>query len=77
MARFRHHPEKILKNRGRIGIAEEAPMTNIPLFPRPASWLSALLLSLFLGVWLTFLGQVAPRISALIETSPRAKRGEG
>lgn len=52
-------------------------MTNISLFPRPASWLSALLLSLFLGVWLTLLGQVAPRISALIETSPRAKRGEG
>ena len=77
MARFRHDPEKILKNRGRIGTAEEAAMTNIPLFPRPVSWLSAVLLYVFLGLWVAFLGQVAPRIDPLIDAmKQRAERGE-
>lgn len=46
-------------------------MTNIPLVPRPVSWLSAVLLYVFLGLWVAFLSQIAPRIYDLIETSPR------
>ena len=79
MARFRHDPEKILKNRGRIGTAEEAAMTNIPLFPRPVSWLSAVavFLYVFLGRWVAFLSQVTPRVDPLIDAmTQRAKRGE-
>ena len=51
-------------------------MTNIPLFPRVVSSLSAVLLHVFLGQWLAFLSQVARRIYERIETSPRlAVRG--
>ena len=47
-------------------------MTNIPLFPRPVSWLSAVLLEVFLGLWLP---------SSVVDTTERAmkqraRRGE-
>ena len=46
-------------------------MYNIPLFPRPVSWLSAGLLYVFLGLWMTFVAAVLPRIYEHFETSPR------
>ena len=46
-------------------------MYNIPLFPRPVSWLSAGLLYIFLGLWMTFVAAVVPRLYELFETSPR------
>jgi hypothetical protein len=46
-------------------------MMNIPFFPRPVSWLSAVLIYVFLGLWMTFVAMVAPRLFQLLETSPR------
>jgi hypothetical protein len=46
-------------------------MKNIPLFPRRFSWLSAVLLYVFLGAWTTFVAMVLPRLYALLEESPR------
>jgi hypothetical protein len=46
-------------------------MKKIPLFPRPVSWLSAVLLYVFLGLWMTFVGAVLPRLVAIGEESPR------
>lgn len=46
-------------------------MKNVPLFPRPVSWLSAVLLYVFLGLWMTFIATVLPRLFELFETSPR------
>ena len=46
-------------------------MYNIPLFPRPVSWLSAGLLYVFLGLWMTFVATVVPHIYEHFESSPR------
>ena len=46
-------------------------MKHIPLFPRPVSWLSAVLLYVFLGLWMTFVATVLPRLYELFETAPR------
>jgi len=46
-------------------------MKKIPLVPRPVAWLSAALLYVFLGLWLTFVAQVLPRLVAIGEESPR------
>lgn len=46
-------------------------MKNIPLFPRPVSWLSAGLLYVFLGLWMTFVVNVLPRLYEVWETYPR------
>lgn len=46
-------------------------MKSIPLFPRPVSWLSAVLLYLFLGVWTTFVALTARHLYELMEESPR------
>lgn len=46
-------------------------MKKLPLFPRPVSWLSAVLLYVFLGLWMTFVGAVVPRLGELYESSQR------
>jgi hypothetical protein len=46
-------------------------MTKIPLFPRPLSWLSAVLLYTFLSAWLTFVSVVLPRLIEMGDESPR------
>jgi hypothetical protein len=46
-------------------------MKNVPLLPRPVSWLSAVLLYLFLAAWMTFLARTLPPLLQLYETSPR------
>lgn len=46
-------------------------MYQLPLFPRPVSWLSAGLLYVFLGLWMAFVAMVVPRLYELFETSPR------
>ena len=46
-------------------------MYQLPMFPRPVSWLSAGLLYVFLGLWMAFVATVAPHLYALFETSPR------
>jgi hypothetical protein len=46
-------------------------MKNVPLLPRPVSWLSAVLLYVFLAVWMTFLARTLPPLLQLYETSPR------
>lgn len=46
-------------------------MKKIPLFPRPVSWLSAVLLYVFLGLWMTFVSRVLPRLIEIGDDSPR------
>ena len=46
-------------------------MHHVPLFPRPVSWLSAVLLYVFLGLWMTFVATVIPRLYEMFETAPR------
>lgn len=46
-------------------------MTRVPLLPRPVSWLSAVLLYVFLGLWMTFVATVLPRLGELYEASQR------
>ena len=46
-------------------------MKKIPLFPRPISWLSAVLLYVFLGLWMTFVSVVLPRLIEIGDDSPR------
>ena len=46
-------------------------MKKIPLFPRPISWLSAVLLYGFLGLWMTFIAAVLPRLIEIGDDSPR------
>lgn len=46
-------------------------MKKIPLFPRPISWLSAVLLYVFLGLWMTFVSAVLPRLIQIGDESPR------
>lgn len=46
-------------------------MKNIPLIPRPVSWLSAGLLYVFLSLWMTFVASVVPRLLEHWETAPR------
>ncbi len=48
-------------------------MTNIPLFHRPVSWLSAILLDVFRGLWLP--SSVLDTIERAMKQ--RARRGEG
>lgn len=46
-------------------------MKKIPLFPRPVSWLSAVLLYVFLSAWLTFVSVVLPRLVEIGDEQPR------
>lgn len=46
-------------------------MKKIPLFPRPVSWLSAVLLYVFLSGWLTFVAVVLPRLVEIGDEQPR------
>ena len=46
-------------------------MKKIPLFPRPVSWLSAVLLYVFLSGWLTFVSVALPRLVEIGDEQPR------
>jgi hypothetical protein len=46
-------------------------MKKIPLVPRPVAWLSAVLLYVFLALWMSFAGAVLPRLVEIGEESPR------
>ncbi len=46
-------------------------MKKIPLFPRPLSWLSAVLLYVFLSLWTMFVSVVLPRLIEIGEAQPR------
>jgi hypothetical protein len=46
-------------------------MKSIPLFPRPVSWLSAVLLYIFLGMWTALALRALPTLIEIGHDSPR------
>ena len=46
-------------------------MKKIPLFPRPVAWLSAVLLYVFLSLWMVFVSVVLPRLVEIGDEQPR------